>query len=119
MKAACIAIPGLATHRYAALCALAPSLVYWPSSIGKEALMILGIGIATFGIAKFFSTGAVLWPLVMTAAALAFTGAIRPHIVGIWLAGRLPGAARHVRERIRAPRRRSRAGAIARRRCSS
>ncbi len=90
VKAACIAIPGLATHRYAALCALAPSLAYWPSSIGKEALMILGIGIATFGIAKFLTTGAVLWPLIMTAAALAFTGAIRPHIAGIWVAGVFP-----------------------------
>jgi hypothetical protein len=37
VKAACIAVPGLAMHRYALLCALAPSLAYWPSSIGKEA----------------------------------------------------------------------------------
>ena len=90
VKAACVAIPGLATHRYAALCALAPSLAYWPSSIGKESLMILGIGIATLGIAKFFATGALLWPLLMTSAALVFTGAIRPHIAGIWLAGVFP-----------------------------
>ena len=36
----CIAIPGLERRRYAVLCVLAPSLVYWPSSIGKDALLI-------------------------------------------------------------------------------
>ena len=90
VKAACIAIPGLAAHRYAALCALAPSLAYWPSSIGKEALMMFGLGAATLGVAKFFASGAVVWPLVITAAGLGFTGAIRPHIAGIWLAGVFP-----------------------------
>ena len=90
VKAACIAIPGLATHRYAALCALAPSLAYWPSSIGKEALMILGLGVATLGIARFFATGALIGPVLITAAGLGFTGAIRPHMAGLWLAGVFP-----------------------------
>jgi hypothetical protein len=90
VKAACIAVPGLATHRYAALCVLAPSLAYWPSSIGKEALMILGLGIGTLGVAKFFATGAVLGPVVTAAAGFAFTAAVRPHMAGLWLAGVVP-----------------------------
>jgi hypothetical protein len=39
VKAATVAIPGLNTVRYAWLCFLAPSLVFWPSSIGKEAVI--------------------------------------------------------------------------------
>ena len=34
VRAACLAVPGLERRRYAAWCVLAPSLVYWPSSIG-------------------------------------------------------------------------------------
>lgn len=90
VKAACIAVPGLAAHRYAALCVLAPSLAYWPSSIGKEALMILGLGIATLGVARFVATGAILAPVLMTAGGLAFTAAVRPHMAGLWLAGIFP-----------------------------
>ena len=90
VKAACIAVPRLATYRYAALCVLAPSLAYWPSSIGKEALMILGLGVATLGVAKFFATGAVLIPVLITVAGLAFTAAVRPHMAGLWLAGVFP-----------------------------
>jgi hypothetical protein len=91
VKAACLAVPGLATHRYALLCALAPSLAYWPSSIGKEALMTLGLGVATLGVARFFATGAVLVPVAMTAGGLAFTAAVRPHMAGLWLIGVFPG----------------------------
>ncbi len=46
VKAACIAVPGLAKRRYAVLCMLAPSIVYWPSSSGKEALMMCFLGSA-------------------------------------------------------------------------
>ena len=30
----------------------APSMVYWPSSIGKEAVVIFGVGLTTYGLAR-------------------------------------------------------------------
>lgn len=90
VKAAVIAVPGLAAHPYAALSALAPSLAYWPSSIGKEALMMLGLGAATLGVARYFATREIAIPVLMAVGGLAFTGAIRPHLSGIWLAGVMP-----------------------------
>lgn len=90
VKAACIAVPGLATRRYALLCVLAPSLVYWPSSIGKDALMIALLGVATLGIARLVAEPKIVVPLVLTAGGLAGAAFIRPHLVGVWLAGLFP-----------------------------
>lgn len=103
VKAAAIAIPGLATMRYAVLCALAPSLAYWPSSIGKEALMMLGLGIATLGVAKFFATGAIAGPLLITVAGLAFTSGVRPHMAAMWAAGIFPALLVKFVHNLRAP----------------
>ncbi|HEY4331853.1 MAG TPA: hypothetical protein VGM78_04765, partial [Ilumatobacteraceae bacterium] len=90
VKAAHLAVPGLATKRYALLLALAPSLVYWPAAIGKEALMMLGLGIGTYGIARLLTRRGVFGPLLLTAAGLGFTASVRPHIAGIWIAGTFP-----------------------------
>jgi len=87
VKAACIAIPGLAMRRYAALSVLAPSLAYWPSSIGKDALMIFLLGVATYGIARLLSQPAVAAPMVIVMLGLGGAAYIRPHMVGLWLAG--------------------------------
>lgn len=90
VKAACLAVPGLMTRRYALLCVLAPSLVYWPSSIGKDALLIFLLGIATYGIARILSQEALTVPVLMVAAGLIGAAYIRPHMVGIWLGGAFP-----------------------------
>jgi hypothetical protein len=90
VKAACIAIPGLAMRRYAALCVLAPSLAYWPSSIGKDALMMFLLGFATYGIARLVSQPSVGVPMVIVIVGLGGAAYIRPHMVGLWLAGAFP-----------------------------
>lgn len=90
VKAATIAVPGLAARRYAWMCVLFPSVVYWPSSIGKEAPMMFGLGIATYGIAKMLTRGGWISSLIITACGLGFTALIRPHIAGIWVAAALP-----------------------------
>jgi hypothetical protein len=57
-----IGVPGGDGRRYLILVLFLPSLVYWPSAIGKEAWMILGLGLCSYGIACFFrrrSTGAL------------------------------------------------------------
>ena len=90
VKAACIAVPRVARRRYAYLCAFAPSLVYWPSSIGKEALMLWFLGIATYGIARLLVRAGFLVPLLVAALGLGGAALIRPHIAGVWLAGAFP-----------------------------
>jgi hypothetical protein len=88
--AACVAIPGLARRRYALLCVLAPSIAYWPSSIGKEAWMMLTLGVATYGIARLLSRRGFVAPVLLGALGLVGAGLVRPHMAAIWLAGLLP-----------------------------
>jgi hypothetical protein len=90
VKAAAIAVPGLAAKRYAWLCMLFPSVVYWPSSIGKEATIMLGLGVATYGIAKVLTHGRWVTSIALIAAGLGFVSLVRPHMAGIWAAGALP-----------------------------
>jgi hypothetical protein len=91
VKAAVIAVPNLAASRYAWLCVLFPSIVYWPSSIGKEATIFLGLGVATYGIGTLFAYGRWIRPVVLIGAGLGFTSLVRPHIAGIWVAAAVPG----------------------------
>lgn len=62
-----------------------PTVVYWPSSIGKESLMLLMIGITSYGAARLLSRYNLLWgiPIVL---GLAGAGIIRLHI-SLLLAG--------------------------------
>ncbi len=97
VKAAAIAVPGLAAKRYAWLCVLFPTIVYWPSSIGKEAAMMLGLGLATYGIAALLTYGRWGSSLLITFAGLGFAALIRPHIAGIWVAAALTRPHRRTR----------------------
>jgi hypothetical protein len=63
-----------------------PSLWFWPSSIGKEALMLFATGLTIWG---YIGKGAPRWPVVL--AGLALVSAIRPH-VGTVTAGALLAA---------------------------
>lgn len=90
VKAACIAVPGLLRRRYAILCVAAPSLVYWPSSIGKDAWMIWTLGIASLGFAWLLGSHRIVVPILLSAAGLAGAAFVRPHIAGMWIAGLLP-----------------------------
>jgi hypothetical protein len=90
VKAACIAVPGLAQRRYAWLCMLAPSVVYWPSSIGKEALMMCFLGIGTYGLARLITRRGFLMPMMWTIVGIGTAALIRPHIAGVWMLGVFP-----------------------------
>ncbi|MDO8392282.1 MAG: hypothetical protein Q7V57_17550 [Actinomycetota bacterium] len=86
VKAATLAVPGLVTRRYAWLCFLMPSLVFWPSSVGKEAWLSLTVGTMSLGVAHVFGGHArvgVIW----VAAGAAGTAMVRPHLALIGLAG--------------------------------
>lgn len=55
-----------------------PSLCFWPSSIGKDALMLLGAGITLWG---YIGKGRSRWLVVV--GGLALLGAIRPHVAAV------------------------------------
>ena len=46
------AVPTLNRKWYSAFMFFAPSLAFWPSSVGKEAIMLLALGLAALGTAK-------------------------------------------------------------------
>jgi hypothetical protein len=80
-----IAIPGGLHRRYAGLLFFLPSLLYWPSSIGKEAWMLLTLGLGAFGIARLLTHrpgGYVALGLGVAGSAL-----VRPHMTVLLGAG--------------------------------
>ena len=85
VKAAHHAIPGLATRRYTLALFLFPSLIYWGSSIGKEAFVGLCLGLAAWGAAIVFTRrGNIRGGVVMTIAGLLGSGFVRPHFASVW-----------------------------------
>lgn len=86
IRAAVIAAPRLDLTRYTWFCMFAPSLVFWPSSIGKEAWMTLSLGVLTYGIARVLVGGRFTSSAAITALGAAMAATVRPHISAIWLA---------------------------------
>lgn len=80
-RAAVVAVPGVDRRRYAILVLFLPSMLFWPSGIGKEAWMTLGLGLAALGAARLFTRqrGGFL----LLGLGLAGAGAVRPHMAAI------------------------------------
>jgi hypothetical protein len=72
--------------RYLKWVVLLPSLIYWPSAIGKDAFMVLAAGIASYGAARLI-TGSL--PPALIALGLGIAGMIfvRPHVALVVCAG--------------------------------
>ncbi len=83
-KAGLLAVPDLDQRRYALLVFFLPSLVFWPSSLGKEALMMCFLGIAAYGLARVvtYRRGG----FAVCALGLLGTGMVRPHVTLIFVA---------------------------------
>lgn len=76
-----LACPQGSQVRYAVLVFLLPSLIFWPSSIGKEAWMTLGLGIVSYGAARLLTRqrGGFL----VLVLGVATTSLVRPHVAAI------------------------------------
>lgn len=75
------AFPSAGYVHYWAWVFLFPSIWFWPSSIGKEALMMLGLGVATLG---FVGKGRrENWPLLVLGLGLVFL--IRPQVAAVFV----------------------------------
>ncbi|MGH9247613.1 MAG: hypothetical protein ACRD29_25550 [Acidimicrobiales bacterium] len=77
-RAFCIAVPTGDHRRYAALLFFLPSVLYWPSSLGKDAWMAFAIGLTCYGAARLLSHRR--GGLICLAIGLAACTAVRPHI---------------------------------------
>jgi hypothetical protein len=66
----------------ATLVFLLPSCIFWTASIGKDAVVMLGAGIATYGFARVHHRVG-LQGYVLLATGLAVTMTVRPHMAGI------------------------------------
>jgi hypothetical protein len=83
LRAFQIALPSANARRYGLLLCFLPSMLFWPSSIGKEAWMMLAIGLFVYGAARLFAhqRGALLPMALGLAAGLV----VRPHIAVLLL----------------------------------
>jgi len=76
------AVPFTNAKLYLALVLFAPSIAFWPSSVGKESLMQLGIGVVAFG------TSLVLRRRLISGLLVAAPGGwllwvVRPHLLAL------------------------------------
>ena len=76
------ALPEGRIKLYAAAVLLLPSIVFWPSSIGKESLMLFFIGLVAFGVAGLFGDYRIRW-VVPIVAGLSGAGSIRLHVAAL------------------------------------
>jgi hypothetical protein len=81
-RAYVLAVPEGRCRSYAKLVFLLPSLLYWPSSIGKEAWMMFGLGLAVFGASKILADR-VRSGIVPLAMGLWLAALVRPHVSGL------------------------------------
>jgi hypothetical protein len=77
-----VAVPEGAHRSYAKLVFFLPTLVFWPSSTGKEAWMMFSLGIAALGAARILS-GRTWRGLVVAGLGLWLAAIVRPHVAGI------------------------------------
>ena len=73
------ACPGIPLTRYARWIWLFPSLWFWPSSVGKEAIVLMGLGLAVAGFIGRKDRINWLWLVVGTF----FVFAIRPQVAAV------------------------------------
>ena len=81
-RAFVIAMPGGDRRGYARLLFFLPSILYWPSSIGKDAWMLFTLGLAAYGAARILS-GRVLRGAIIAGLALWLAALVRPHVAGM------------------------------------
>jgi hypothetical protein len=77
-----IAVPEGRSWGYAKLVFFLPTLVFWPSSIGKEAWMVFSLGIAALGASRILS-GRTWRGLVVAGVGLWAAAIVRPHVAGL------------------------------------
>ncbi len=73
-----VALPDGDNRRYAKLVFFFPSLIFWTSAIGKDALISLGLGLGALGAARILAR--TRGGFLLLGLGLALTALIRPHV---------------------------------------
>ncbi|MGH2697720.1 MAG: hypothetical protein ACRDJL_00795, partial [Actinomycetota bacterium] len=81
-RAFVIAVPEGRSRSYAKLLFFFPSLLFWPSSIGKESWMMFTIGVAAYGIARILS-GSTWRGLLVACLGMWSAAIVRAHLAGM------------------------------------
>lgn len=89
-RAFVLAVPDGRRRGYARLIFFLPSLVFWPSSLGKEAWMVFVLGLASYGAAHLYA-GSVRRGFAYAALGLWGAAMVRPHIAGFMALGIVGG----------------------------
>ncbi|MGH8883797.1 MAG: hypothetical protein ACRDYX_01205 [Egibacteraceae bacterium] len=84
-----IAYPDGDGVRYALLLFFLPSLLFWPSSLGKESWMLFTLGVSTYGIARVLTHRASGYPLLCLG--LLGVTMVRPHMSALLCCGMVFG----------------------------
>ena len=87
------AVPDGHHRRYALLVFFLPTLVFWPSALGKDAWMQMAIGLALFGASFFAVRQHRVRGLVLLAGGLLLAGLVRPHVAAFVALGVIGGLA--------------------------
>jgi hypothetical protein len=87
-RAFALAVPRGDHRRYALLLFFMPSLLFWSSSIGKEAWMTLTLGMVAYGAARAFARKP--FGFVFLGLGLWGTEVVRPHMALLILGGLVP-----------------------------
>jgi len=74
------AVPEADHRRYALLVLFMPSMLFWPSSIGKEALMVCFVGVACYGAAQILGEKVSAVGVLIFIAGAGGLFFIRPHM---------------------------------------
>ncbi len=80
-NAYCLVYPSRGRKLAAVFMLLCPSLLYWTSTIGKDALMSLALGAVAFGFARLTTGKARGWGFLLFGISLAIL--VRPHIAAL------------------------------------
>jgi hypothetical protein len=83
-KAFQLAVPEADHRRYALFLFFLPTMVFWPSTIGKDAWLVFTLGLASYGAAGILEGQRFAYPL--TAISLAGAAAVRPHMALLFMA---------------------------------
>lgn len=77
-----LAVPEGNHRRYALLVFLVPTMVFWPSSLGKEAWLVFTLGLAAYGAARALRR--IRWGYTVLALGTAGVFAVRPHMAALF-----------------------------------
>ena len=82
LRAFRLAVPDGDHRRYALLVLLVPTMVFWPSSLGKDAWLVFSLGVSTYGAARVLRR--VRFGYIFSALGIAAAFMVRPHIAALF-----------------------------------